>query len=142
MWLDVPQTHMDTDVLAKLQAQLNVIEAQNYIELFNRTEDDPVAEEVMQLSDPGTGDEGSSLDSDCESRFLGDLSDIGPKTLEDIEEARDELDNLQDLLDLEDAGIQVEWPKGQSATRTRELIAGGLLPPRYKASASNVTQDP
>ena len=129
-----------------------MIEAQNYIELFNRTEGDPVAEEVMQLSDPEAGGEGTSLDSDGESEVFGDLSDIGSWTkgeytwstgqLEEIQDARDKLENLQDLLDLEDAGVEVEWPEGQSAMRARELIAGGLLPPRYKASVSNVTQDP
>ncbi len=52
------------------------------------------------------------------------------------------MENLQDLLDLEDSGIEVEWPKGQSSRSAEELIAGGLLPPRYKTPVSKVTQDP
>ncbi len=51
-WLNEPHTDIDTDVIARLQAQLNVIEAQNYIELFNRMEDDQ-GEDERESEHPG-----------------------------------------------------------------------------------------
>ncbi len=37
--------------------------------------------------------------------------------------------NLQDLIDLEEAGERVAWPSGMSATIARQLIGDGNLPP-------------
>ena len=112
-----------------------MIEAQNYIELFNRADDDPGEDEMeSEHPDPDQGDGDSDSSSIISEVVFGDLSIMGDLSAE-VEYALDARDrheqliaNLQDLLDLEEQGMEVGWPKGFSAIIARDTINRNLPP--------------